>query len=74
MKNYNKSVEINYNPNCPYPPDHLIRILIIVGSGWGKTNVLLILIKHQRRDIDKMCLYVTDPFQSKYQLLINEGE
>ena len=40
----------------------------------GKTNVLLNLIKHQRPDIDKIYLYVKDPFKSKYELLINERE
>ena len=29
------------------------------------------LIKHQRPDIDKTYLYVKDPLESKYQLLIN---
>ena len=38
MKNYDQSVEINHNPNCPYNPD---RVFIIGGSGSGKTNVLL---------------------------------
>ena len=28
------------------------------------------LTKHQRADIDKIYLYVNDPFKSKYQLLI----
>ena len=37
-----------------------------------KTNVLLNLIKHQRPDIDKIYLWVKDPFESKCQLLINE--
>ena len=36
-----QSVEINHNPNSPYIPDHPYRILIIGGSGSGKTNVLL---------------------------------
>ena len=54
MKNYDQSVEINYNPNWTDIPDHPYRILIIGGSGSGKTNVLLNLIKHQRPDIDKM--------------------
>ena len=71
MKNYDQSVEINHNPNWPYISDHPYRILIIGGSGSGKTNVLLNLIKHQRPDIDKMCLYVKDPSKSKYQLLFN---
>ena len=41
MKNYDQSVEINHNPNCPYSPDHPYRVFIIGGSGSGKTNVLL---------------------------------
>ena len=69
MKNYDKSVEINHNPNWPYIPDCPYRIF--GGSGSDKTNVLLNLIKHQRPDIDKNCLYVKDSFESKYQLLIN---
>ena len=68
MKNYDRSVEINHNPNCSYIPDHPYRILIIGGSE------LLNLIKHQRPDIDKRYLYVKDPFESKYQLLINGRE
>ena len=71
MKYYDQSVEINHNPNWPYIPDHPYRILIIGGSGSGKANVLLNLIKHQRSDIDKIYLYVKDPFESEYQLLIN---
>ena len=65
MKNYDESVEINHNPNGPYIPDHLYRILIIGGSGSAKTNVLLDLIKHQRPDIDKIYLNVKDPVESK---------
>ena len=60
MKNYDQSVEINHNPNWPYILNHPYRILIIVGSGSGKTNVLLNLIKHQRPYIDKIYLYVKD--------------
>ena len=67
MKNYDQSVEINHNPNWPDIPDHPHRILIIDGSGSGKTNVLLNLIKNQRPDIDKIFVYVKDPFESKYQ-------
>ena len=36
--------------------------------------MLLNSVKHQRPDIDKIYLYVKDPFESKYQLLINERE
>ena len=54
MKNYDESIQINHNPNWPYIPEHLCRILTIGGSGSGKTNVLLNLIKHQRPDIDNI--------------------
>ena len=74
MKNYDQSVELNHNPNLPYVPDHPYRILIIGGSGSGKTNMLLNLTKHQRPDIDKIYLCVKDPFESKYQFLINGTE
>ena len=33
--------------------------------------MLLNLIKHQRPDIDKIYLFIKDPLESKYQLLIN---
>ena len=41
--NENKNV---HNKNWPYIPDHPYRILIIGGSGSGKTNVLLNLIEN----------------------------
>ena len=41
-----------HNPNWPEIPDHPRRILIIGGSGSGKTNALLNLINH-RPVIDK---------------------
>ena len=72
MKNYDESLEINHNPNWPYITDHPYRILTIRCSRSGKTNVLLNLINHQRPD--KIYLYVKDPFESKYQLLINKYE
>ena len=40
-------------------PDHPYRILIIGGSGSGKTNTLLNLINEQN-DIDKIYLYARD--------------
>ena len=36
--------------------------------------MLLILIKLQRLDIDKIYLYVKNLFEWKYQLLVNGGE
>ena len=51
--------------------DHLYRILIIGGSGSGKTNALLNLIRNHL-DIDKIYLYAKDPFEAKYQFLIKK--
>ena len=48
-------------------------MLIIGGSGSGKTNVLLSLIENQP-DIDKIYLYAKDPYEAKYQGLINKRE
>ena len=55
-------------------PDHPDRIFLISCSGSIKTNVLYNLIKYQQPDIDKIYLYVKDPLESKYQLLINRRE
>ena len=35
MKYCDESVEINHNPNWHHIPDHLYRILIVLGSGPG---------------------------------------
>ena len=64
---------IEHNSKWPYIPDHPYRILIIGGSGSGKTNVLLNLINNQP-DIDKIYLYAKDPCEKKYQYLINKRE
>ena len=74
MKYYEESVAINHKPNWSYISDHHYKILTIGGSGLGKTNVLLNWIKHQRPNIYKIYLHVRDPFESKYQLLINRRE
>ena len=62
-----------HNLKWPYIPDHPYRILIIGGSGSGKTNALLNLINNQP-DIDKIYLYAKDPYEDKYQFLINKRE
>ena len=64
---YTNENKINHNPDNQY------RLLIIAGSGSGKTNTLLNLIENQL-DIDKIYLYVKDLYESKYQLLINKRE
>ena len=67
-------LKINLNPSWSYIPDHPYRILIIGGLESGRTNVIFNLIKYQGPDIDKIYLYLNDPFKSKYQLLINGKE
>ena len=62
-----------HNPNWPYIPDHPYKILIIGGSGTGKTNALLNLI-HNQPDVDQIYLYVKDPYEDKYQYLINKRQ
>ena len=52
-------------------PDYPYKILIIGGSGSGKTNALLNLINHQP-DIDKIYLYAKDPYEAKYQHFFNK--
>ena len=42
-------------------------------SGSGKINPLLNLINNEP-DIDKIYLYAKDPYEAKYQLLINKRE
>ena len=64
-------MKTKHNLEWQYIPNHPYRILIIGGSGSGKTNVLLSLINNQP-DIDKIYLYAEDPYESKYQFLINE--
>ena len=53
--------------------DHSYRILIIGGSGSGKTNTLLNLINEQN-DIDKIYLYARDLSEPKYEYLIKKRE
>ena len=69
-KNENKT---QHNSKWPCISDHPYRILIIDGSGSGKTNALLNLINNQQ-DIDKIYLYAKDPYEAKYQFLINKRE
>ena len=48
-------------------------MLIIGGSGSGKTNALQDLINNQP-DIDKTYLYAKDSYEVKYQYLVNKHE
>ena len=63
MINFNEITARNptrHNPNWPHIPDDQYWMLIIDGSGSGKTNTILNLISHQP-DIDKN-LYVCSGF------------
>ena len=48
-------------------------MLIIGAFGSVKTNALLNLINHEP-DIDKIYLHAKEPYEAKYQLLINKTE
>ena len=76
MINFNEYTNENktkHNSKRPHIPDHAYRIVIVGGSGSGKTNVLSNLI-HNQPDIDKIHLYAKDPYEAKYQYLINKRE
>ena len=76
MINFDDYVHENkteHNKNWPYIPDHPHRILIIGGSGSGKTNVLLNLMENQP-DIGKIYLSAKDLYEAKYQYLIKKRE
>ena len=60
-----------HSQKWPQIPDHPYRILIIGASGSGKTNSLFNLINYQP-GIHKIYLYVKDPYEAKYQLLISK--
>ena len=86
MWEYNKTIQkmINYddvtkenikehNPDWTQIPNHPYRILIIGTSGSQKTTSLFYLKSHQP-DIDKIYLYAKDPYEAKYQFIINKWE
>ena len=69
MKLQNKIIT-ERNINGPQIHNHPCRILI-EGSGSSKINSLFNLI-NQRADIGKTYLYAKDPYEAKYQFLINK--
>ena len=81
MINYDDVMKENikdHNPNWLQITNHPYRILIIGGSGSGKTNALFNLIKIQDDDdysiINKIYLHVKDPNETKYQNLFKRLE
>ena len=76
MINFDDYVNENktkHNKNWSYISDHPYRVLIIGGSRSGNTNLLLNLTENPP-DIDKIYLYGKDPYEAKYQYLINKRE
>ena len=70
---YTNENKTEHNLKWRHIPDHPYGILIVGGSGSGKTNALLNLINNQL-DIDKKYLYSKDPYVAKYKYLINKRE
>ena len=62
---YTNENKIEHNLKWPYIPDHPYKLLIIGGSGLGKTNELLYLIN---------IIFNKDPYEAKNQYLINKRE
>ena len=71
--NYANENKTEHTSKWSYIPDHPYRILIVGGCGSGKTNLLSNLLNEQP-DIDKIYLYAKDPYEAKYQYLINKRE
>ena len=74
MINFNDVTKENikeHNTNWPQIPNHPYRILIIRGSGSGKTNSLFNVINNES-DIDEIYLYGKDLYKAKYQFLIRK--
>ena len=65
--------KVEHNEKGQYIADHPYRIIIIGGSGSGKTNALINLINEQN-DIDKIYLYARDLSEPKYEYLIKKRE
>ena len=62
---------IEQNKKLAFIADRIYRILIIGGSGSGKANELLNLIKEQS-NIDKVWLNTKDVDEAKYKFLIEK--
>ena len=63
LDHYLNKNKTEHNSKWPY------SILIVEGSISGKTSLI-----NNQPDIDKTYLYAKDPYEAKYQLLINKTE
>ena len=70
---YTNENKTEHNLKWPYIRHHPYITLVVGGSGSGKTNALLNLLNDQP-DIYKIYLYAKDPYEAKYQYLINKRE
>ena len=73
LDDYVNENKTKHNEKWRYISYHLYITLIIGGSGSRKTKTLWNLINNQS-DIDKIYLYAEDPYEVKYQFLINKRE
>ena len=67
----NENNNKKHNEKWSYIPDRPYKILIIGGSGSGKTNALINLINEQK-DIDKIYFYARDLSEPMYKYLIKK--
>ena len=67
----NENNNKKHNEKWSYIPDLPYKILIIGGSGSGKTNALINLINEQK-DIDKIYFYARDLSEPMYEYLIKK--
>ena len=67
------SITNEHNEEHSEKSDHPYRIMIIDGSGSGKTNALLNLI-NEHNNIDKIYLYAKDLSEPMYEFLIKKRE
>ena len=72
FEDYTNENKIEHNSKWPHITDHPYRVLIVGGSGSGKTNPLLNLINNQI--LMKDTYIAKDPYEAKYQYLINKRE
>ena len=71
--NLNWSQIPNHKVTNSWPQSDKYRILIVEGSGSGKTNAILNLIKHHDDDYG-IYLYIKDSYEAKFHYLIKNRD